>query len=78
MAATSTSPTAQDVQAFREALLADYQLMCVSREASLGRKEMLTGKAKFGIFGDGKETSGGARWCERAIGGRGTTEIKPS
>ena len=56
MAATSTSPTAQDVQAFREALLADYQLMCVSREASLlGRKEVLTGKAKFGIFGDGKE-----------------------
>ena len=30
--------------------------MCVSREASLlGRKEVLTGKAKFGIFGDGKE-----------------------
>ena len=56
MAATSTSPTAQDVQAFREALLADYKLMCVSREASLlGRKEVLTGKAKFGIFGDGKE-----------------------
>ena len=56
MAATSTSPTAHDVQAFREALLADYKLMCVSREASLlGRKEVLTGKAKFGIFGDGKE-----------------------
>ena len=30
--------------------------MCISREASLlGRKEVLTGKAKFGIFGDGKE-----------------------
>ena len=56
MAATSTSPTAQDVQAFRDALLADYKVMCVSREASLlGRKEVLTGKAKFGIFGDGKE-----------------------
>ena len=56
MAATSTTPTTQDVQAFREALLADYKSMCVSREASLlGRKEVLTGKAKFGIFGDGKE-----------------------
>ena len=56
MAATSTNPSTQDVQAFREALMADYRLMCVSREASLlGRKEVLTGKAKFGIFGDGKE-----------------------
>ena len=37
-------------------MLSDYKLMCVSREASLlGRKEVLTGKAKFGIFGDGKE-----------------------
>lgn len=41
---------------FRETLLTDYRLACVSREASfLGRKEVLTGKAKFGIFGDGKE-----------------------
>ena len=41
---------------FRKLLLADYRLACVSREASLlGRKEVLTGKAKFGIFGDGKE-----------------------
>lgn len=37
-------------------LLNDYKLACLSREASLlGRKEVLTGKAKFGIFGDGKE-----------------------
>ena len=37
-------------------ILADYKLACLSREASLiGRKEVLTGKAKFGIFGDGKE-----------------------
>lgn len=37
-------------------MLDDYRLACVSREASLlGRKEVLTGKAKFGIFGDGKE-----------------------
>ena len=41
---------------FREELLADYRLACESREASLlGRREVLTGKAKFGIFGDGKE-----------------------
>ncbi|MDE0722500.1 MAG: thiamine pyrophosphate-dependent enzyme, partial [Flavobacteriales bacterium] len=41
---------------FREILLSDYRMACVSREMSvLGRKEVLTGKAKFGIFGDGKE-----------------------
>tara|TARA_B100000767_G_scaffold274943_1_gene309685 strand:- start:1955 stop:4339 length:2385 start_codon:yes stop_codon:yes gene_type:complete len=41
---------------FRKMLLTDFQLACVSREVSLlGRKEVLTGKAKFGIFGDGKE-----------------------
>jgi len=43
---------------FKEAVLADYKLACESREASLlGRKEVLTGKAKFGIFGDGKEVA---------------------
>ena len=37
-------------------VLADYKLALVSRNISLlGRKEVLTGKAKFGIFGDGKE-----------------------
>lgn len=41
---------------FREEVLMDYRIACESREASLlGRKEVLTGKAKFGIFGDGKE-----------------------
>jgi pyruvate/2-oxoglutarate/acetoin dehydrogenase E1 component/TPP-dependent pyruvate/acetoin dehydrogenase alpha subunit len=41
---------------FRNEVLKDYQFACQSREASLlGRKEVLTGKAKFGIFGDGKE-----------------------
>ena len=40
----------------REQVLSDYRLALVSREASLlGRKEVLSGKAKFGIFGDGKE-----------------------
>ena len=43
---------------FREEVLKDYQFACESREASLlGRKEVLTGKAKFGIFGDGKEVA---------------------
>ena len=40
----------------RAEILRDYELVNVSRQASLlGRKEVLTGKAKFGIFGDGKE-----------------------
>ena len=38
----------------QQTLLNDYRLAWISREASLlGRKEVLTGKAKFGIFGDG-------------------------
>ncbi|MBM3160825.1 MAG: transketolase [Bacteroidetes bacterium] len=41
---------------FKQNILSDFRLVCESREASLlGRKEVLTGKAKFGIFGDGKE-----------------------
>ncbi len=41
---------------FQTEVLNDYRLAVVSRETSLlGRKEVLTGKAKFGIFGDGKE-----------------------
>jgi 2-oxoisovalerate dehydrogenase E1 component len=40
----------------REEILQDYQLACESRQASLlARKEVFMGKAKFGIFGDGKE-----------------------
>jgi TPP-dependent pyruvate/acetoin dehydrogenase alpha subunit len=43
-------------QEFISEIIEDYRLTCLSREASLlGRKEVLTGKAKFGIFGDGKE-----------------------
>jgi 2-oxoisovalerate dehydrogenase E1 component len=43
-------------ETFRDEILNDYKLACLSREISLlGRKEVLTGKAKFGIFGDGKE-----------------------
>lgn len=41
---------------FKQSVKDDYALVIESREASLiGRREVLTGKAKFGIFGDGKE-----------------------
>ena len=41
---------------FRSIIIRDYKIAFESRQASLiGRKEVLTGKAKFGIFGDGKE-----------------------
>lgn len=50
--ATEIKHSAQQVQD----ILRDYKLARTSREMSLlGRKEVLTGKAKFGIFGDGKE-----------------------
>jgi len=43
-------------EAFQKTVLEDYRTALVSREVSLlGRREVLTGKAKFGIFGDGKE-----------------------
>ena len=42
----------------RESILDDYRIAWRSRQASLiGRREVLTGKAKFGIFGDGKEVA---------------------
>ena len=41
---------------FKTEVLNDYKIATISRECSLlGRREVLTGKAKFGIFGDGKE-----------------------
>src|SRR5690242_4976717 len=55
-----TSPSLENLSfdKFREEVLGDYRWACISREASLlGRKEVLTGKAKFGIFGDGKEVA---------------------
>jgi pyruvate/2-oxoglutarate/acetoin dehydrogenase E1 component/TPP-dependent pyruvate/acetoin dehydrogenase alpha subunit len=43
-------------EAFKTIVIEDYKIAYESRQASLlGRKEVLTGKAKFGIFGDGKE-----------------------
>ncbi len=45
-----------DFETFKKTIIEDYKLATLSREASLlGRREVLTGKAKFGIFGDGKE-----------------------
>ena len=52
-AATTAALTFED---FKTEVLKDYQIAMTSRECSLlGRREVLTGKAKFGIFGDGKE-----------------------
>lgn len=59
MAATKQSQAAKgklSFEEFKKEVLTDYEMAVSSREASLiGRKEVLTGKAKFGIFGDGKE-----------------------
>ncbi|WP_299228883.1 thiamine pyrophosphate-dependent enzyme [uncultured Psychroserpens sp.] len=50
---TKTDLTFED---FKAQVLNDYEIAVTSRECSLlGRREVLTGKAKFGIFGDGKE-----------------------
>lgn len=49
-------PEGNDTESYKAAVLNDYWICMVSREASLlGRKEVLGGKAKFGILGDGKE-----------------------
>jgi pyruvate/2-oxoglutarate/acetoin dehydrogenase E1 component/TPP-dependent pyruvate/acetoin dehydrogenase alpha subunit len=54
--ATSTQTDRLSFDEFKLGVLEDYHLAVASREASLiGRREVLTGKAKFGIFGDGKE-----------------------
>lgn len=53
-----TSQEVLSFEAFRNSVLADYRIALTSREVSLlGRREVLTGKAKFGIFGDGKEVA---------------------
>src|SRR6185437_10780002 len=54
--ATTSQAPRLSFEEFRQEALKDYHLAVASREASLiGRREVLTGKAKFGIFGDGKE-----------------------
>jgi hypothetical protein len=61
---------------FKKEVLNDYYICNLSRKLSiLGRKEVLSGKAKFGIFGDGKEL---AQWLlpnfsEKATGVRAIT-----
>jgi 2-oxoisovalerate dehydrogenase E1 component len=56
MATEIPNPQALNYEQFRAEVLSDYRLALVSRQCSVtGRKEVLTGKAKFGIFGDGKE-----------------------
>ncbi len=53
---TLNTQTQLQFEDFKTEILADYRLAVLSREASLfGRREVLTGKGKFGIFGDGKE-----------------------
>lgn len=56
MSNTSASPDSLSKDEFIQEVITDYIIAYKSRQASLiGRKEVLTGKAKFGIFGDGKE-----------------------
>ncbi len=53
---TAAATSHLNFEEFKKIVLADFTLINESRQASLlGRKEVLTGKAKFGIFGDGKE-----------------------
>ena len=53
---------------FREEVLNDYKIACISREVSLvARKEVLTGKAKFGIF---------RRWQRTGPGSHGESSFK--
>ncbi len=57
-AEAAAGPEAPDHGLTRDGVLYDYRIAYQSRQASLlGRREVLTGKAKFGIFGDGKEVA---------------------
>jgi pyruvate/2-oxoglutarate/acetoin dehydrogenase E1 component/TPP-dependent pyruvate/acetoin dehydrogenase alpha subunit len=57
-APTSDRPAENPEQFTKESILEDYRIACESREASLvGEKQVFTGKAKFGIFGAGKEVA---------------------
>lgn len=54
----SKPKTPKKSKAYIKEILEDFKWSCISREVSvLGRKEVLTGKAKFGIVGDGKEVA---------------------
>lgn len=55
---TAEQANALNFETFRSTVISDYRMARLSREASLlGRREVLGGKAKFGIFGDGKEVA---------------------
>ncbi|MEP6682383.1 MAG: thiamine pyrophosphate-dependent enzyme [Parafilimonas sp.] len=57
-AASTVTDDMLSYEGFRNAVLNDYRIAFESRETSIyGRREVLTGKAKFGIFGDGKEVA---------------------
>src|SRR6201996_9683290 len=54
--ATKSKSARLSFEEFKQGVMDDFRMAVASREASLiGRREVLTGKAKFGIFGDGKE-----------------------
>jgi len=56
MQAETSSKNSISFEDFKTQIIEDYKIAVTSRECSLlGRREVLTGKAKFGIFGDGKE-----------------------
>lgn len=58
MSTTTATKSKKKLKFNKADVIADFKLACESRHASLlGRKEVLTGKAKFGIFGDGKEVA---------------------
>ncbi len=58
MSAETSKVKNQAFEEYKNEVINDYRIAMESREASLlGRKEVLSGKAKFGIFGDGKEVA---------------------
>src|ERR1700755_3034840 len=57
-ATTKSDAAPLSFDGFKQIVIDDYRIGFESRQASLiGRREVLTGKAKFGIFGDGKEVA---------------------
>ncbi len=58
MPGTTDKPKDSSISFNKEQVLIDYRIANLSRQASLlGRREVLSGKGKFGIFGDGKEVA---------------------
>lgn len=56
MSETTIKKNQLTLEEFKKSVMTDYKLVCESRETSLmGRREVLSGKGSFGIFGDGKE-----------------------